>query len=174
MIRRGGESVDDLRIGARVERGAGDDRLEELGRYAAGARECGEETARREELQRPEVDVFVGARGLLHLRGSRREFRRIEDNEVEARAGIAQLAQLREDVGLAELNPGSVERIGGQVFARNIERSRRALDCRDALRAAGERRDGEAAGVAEAIENVASGGERAHAGAVFPLVEEET
>ena len=33
---------------------------------------------------------------------------------------------------------------------------------------------GEAAGVAEAVENVAPGGERAHAGAVFPLVEEET
>ncbi len=41
------------------------------------------------------------------------------------------------------------------------------------LRAAGERVDGEAAGVAEAVEHFASGGELAHTMAVLPLVEEE-
>src|SRR5205814_5728594 len=42
-----------------------------------------------------------------------------------------------------------------------------------ALRTAGERIDGEAAGIAEAVEHLAPGGKRAHAVAVLALVEEE-
>src|SRR5688572_18280060 len=173
VIRGGGESVDDLCLGAGVERGAGDDRLEQPGGHAARARERGEEAAGREELQRPEVDVLVGARGLLHLRSGGREFRRIEDDEVEARRAVAQLAQLGEDVGLAKFDARSIERVRGEVLASDVERGRGALDGGDALRAPGERGDRETAGVAEDVQYLAAGGERAHARSVFTLVEEE-
>src|SRR5207245_3038677 len=67
-----------------------------------------------------------------------------------------------------------VHGVGGQVLARDLQRGSGALDREDALRAAGERVDGEAAGVAEAVEHFASRRERAHALAVLALVEEET
>src|SRR5437763_1929089 len=41
------------------------------------------------------------------------------------------------------------------------------------LRAAGERMEGEAAGVAEAVEHFATGGKRAHALAVLALIQKE-
>ena len=76
-------------------------------------------------------------------------------------------------VRVHELDPGRIEGVGRQVLARHLERRRRALDRDDARRAAGERVDGEAAGVAEAVEHFAPCGERAHALAVFALVEKE-
>src|SRR5262245_26556168 len=39
VVRRRAEALDDLRFAARVERGAGDDRLEQLGAHPAGAGE---------------------------------------------------------------------------------------------------------------------------------------
>src|SRR5262249_16912862 len=66
-----------------------------------------------------------------------------------------------------------VERVGGQVLARHLERGRRALDRGDPARATGERRDREAAGVAEAVEHLAARGELAHALPVLALIEEE-
>src|SRR5688572_31896881 len=78
MVGGGAEALDDLRVAARIERSAGDDRLEQLGRDAAGARKGGEQAAGREELERPEVDVLVGARRLLDLGGGRGELRRVE------------------------------------------------------------------------------------------------
>src|SRR6185503_12019738 len=55
----------------------------------------------------------------------------------------------------------------------DLERGRRALHRGHVLRAAGQRRDREAARVAERIEHFAARGERAHALPVVALVEEE-
>jgi hypothetical protein len=56
---------------------------------------------------------------------------------------------------------------------RDLQGGRRALQGGDPPGAARKRRDGEAAGVAEAVEHFAPGRKRAHALPVFPLVEEE-
>src|SRR4051812_28364309 len=77
VIGRGAEALDDLRLDARIERSARDDRLEERGVHAAGARERGEQPAGAQELERQQVDVLVRARGIASLRGGRRELRRI-------------------------------------------------------------------------------------------------
>src|SRR5690349_13664135 len=98
MVGGGAESIDDLRVRA------GDDRLEQLRRHAARARESSEQPARRKQLQRPEVDVLVGASRLLHLRRARRELGRVEDDEVELRVLVAQRPQLLEYVRLDELD----------------------------------------------------------------------
>src|SRR5439155_27279898 len=63
MVGGGAEALDDLGIRAGVERRAGDDRLEELGRHAARAGEGGEQASRREQLEREQVDVLVSAGG---------------------------------------------------------------------------------------------------------------
>ena len=76
-------------------------------------------------------------------------------------------------IGLHEFRLGRVHSVGGQVLACDLQRGGGALDGQHALCAAGERVDGEAAGVAEAVEHFAPCGERAHALAVFALVEEE-
>src|SRR5262245_15972957 len=173
MVGGGAEALDELCVGAGVERGARDDRLEELGRHAAGAREGGEQAAGDEQLESEQVDVLVGARGVARLRRGRGELGRIEDHHLEARAPVAQRAQLLEHVAVDELDLARVQRIGRKVVARDLEGRRRALDGGDAPRAAGERRDREAAGIREAVEHLAAGGELAHALAVLALIEEE-
>src|SRR3954454_11207034 len=102
MIGGSAEALDDLRITARIERRAGDDRLEERRIYASRARECREESSGAQQLEREQVDVFVGTRGVLRLRRGWCEFRRIEHHEVEVRAAVAQRAQMREGIGLHE------------------------------------------------------------------------
>src|SRR5262245_25797099 len=173
MVGGGAEALDDLGVGAGVERGARDDRLEELGRNAARARERGEEASGGEQLEREQVDVLVGARGVARLRRRRRELGRIEDHHLEAGAAVAQGSQLLEHVAVHEFDPAAIQRIGREVVARDFERRRRALDGGDTPCAPGERGDREAAGVGEAIEHLASRGELAHAMAVLALVEEE-
>src|SRR5207244_8255909 len=97
----------------------------------------------------------------------------VEHREIELRAAVAQRAQVGERIGLHEFRFARVHGVSGQVLARDLQRGSGALDRQDALRAAGERVDGEAAGVAEAVEHFASRRERAHALAVLALVEEE-
>src|SRR2546429_358215 len=86
MIRRSAEAFYDFRFGTCIQRGAGDDRLEELRADAAGAGEGGEQPARGEELEGEQVDVLVGARGVSRLRRGGGELRRIEHHHVESRA----------------------------------------------------------------------------------------
>src|SRR5688500_90017 len=173
MVGGGAEALDDLGLRAGVERRAGYDGLEELRRHPAGAGERGEQPARGEQLEREQVDVLVGARGVARLRRGRRELRRVEHHHVEARAAVAQGAKLAEHVGLDEIRLARVQGIGSQVLARHFERRRRALDRADLGCAAGERGDREPARIAEAVEHRATGGEAAHSLAVFALVEEE-
>src|SRR5256885_1844632 len=115
VVGGGAEALDDPRVGLGIERGAGDDRLEELRRNAARAGEGGEQPAGHEELEREQIDVLVGACRVARLRRGRGEFRRIEDHQVEARAAVAQRPQLREHVGLDELDARRVVRIARQV-----------------------------------------------------------
>ena len=173
MVGGRAEALDDFRVPPGIERGAGDDRLEEPGADAAGAGEAGQQPAGREQLEREQVDVLVGARGVAHLRRRGRELRRIEHHHVEPRAAVSQGPQLGKHVGFHEVDARRVERIRRQVLLRHLERRRRALDGGYPLRAAGQRGDGEAARVAEPVQHFAAGGERAHALPVLPLVEKE-
>ena len=96
-------------------------------------------------------------------------------HEIEGGAAVAQLAQFGERVRLAPLRAvGRQRRIEREVLAGEGERLGRAVDRDDARRAAGERRQREAAGVAEHVEHFASGGETPHGGAIRALVEIET
>ena len=105
VVGRGAEALDDLRVAARVERGAGDDRLEQVGGTPPEQEKVASRPPGASSLSAQQVDVLVGARRVLHLRRGRRELRRVEHDEVELRVLVAQLAQVREDVGLDELAP---------------------------------------------------------------------
>src|SRR6185503_12917379 len=117
MVGRGAEALDDLRIGGGIDRGTGDDRLEKLCGHAARARERREQAARFQQLQREQVDVLVGACGVLRQGRGRRELRRVEDDEIERAAAIAQLPQMREHIGLRELEPRGIERVCREILA---------------------------------------------------------
>ncbi len=57
----------------------------------------------RSSLSAQQVHVLVRARRALGVRSRRREFRRIEHDQVESGAPVAHLAQFREGVRLAPL-----------------------------------------------------------------------
>src|SRR5690348_8561491 len=173
MIGGCAEATDDGCVRAGIERRAGDDLLEEVGRYPAGAGEGREQASGPKQLQREEIDVLVGAGGLRRVVSGGRELRGIEDDEVETGARVAQAAQLREDVGVAPFGAGAVEAVVGDVRARERQRVARAVDRDHRSRAAGKGGDRESARVAEAVEDVAIAGERADASAVVALIEEE-
>src|SRR5690349_143767 len=93
MIRSRAETGNDLRIGAGVERRAGNDFLEKLDGDAAGAGERHQQAAWTQELEGKQVDVLVGARRLVDVRNRRRELGRIEHDEIEAARLIAESPQ---------------------------------------------------------------------------------
>src|SRR5207302_1355370 len=117
-----GEALDDPGLRAGIERGAGDDRLKEFGAHATRAREARQQPAGGEQLQREQVDVLVGARGVARLRRRGRELGRIEHHHVEARAAIPQGPELGKNIGLHKRDARRVERIRRQVLLRHLER----------------------------------------------------
>ena len=174
MIGARAELAHDLHVRLGVDRGARDDLLEEIGRHAARARERGEHAAGLEHLEREQVDVLVRAGSALRVRRGRRELRRIEDDEVERRARVAQAAQVDERVRLDPLAARRVEaRVARDVRARLRDRVGRAVDGRRARGAARERGEREAAGVAEHVQHAPPARERAHDAPVVALVEIE-
>ena len=108
-----------------------------------------------QQLQREQVDVLVGARRALRVRGGRRELGRIEHDEVERGALVAQPPQLGEDVRLEPLRALAAASAGLSATFSRRERQRvgRAVDRSHVRRAAGERGQREAAGVAERIQH---------------------
>src|SRR5512135_901167 len=60
MVGGRAEPLDDLRLDARVERRAREDRLKQLARDATRAREASEQSSGREQLESQQVDVLVG------------------------------------------------------------------------------------------------------------------
>src|SRR3954471_18270856 len=112
VVGGGAEALDDLRVGAGVERRARDDGLEQLGRHAARAGEGGKQAAGGKQLERQQVDVLVGARCIRRVCRSRRELRRIEDDEIIPGSLVAQQPQMLEDVGRHELDAAGSQRIG--------------------------------------------------------------
>jgi hypothetical protein len=65
MIRAGVQVMHDLRIHAGIERGAGDDLLEQVIADTAGAGVGAEQAARPEQLEAEQVDVLVTARSFF-------------------------------------------------------------------------------------------------------------
>ena len=174
MIGARAEAADDRGIRVRIERRTGDDLAEQLRVDAARAGECREQAPWPQQLQRQQVHVLVGARRALGMRGRRREFRRVEHDEVESGTAVAQLPQLGERVGLDPIRAiRGQRRIERQVLARQRQRVGRAVQRHHVRGAAGQRRQRESSGIGEHVERLAPGGERAHGGAVRPLVEVE-
>ena len=103
VIGRRREVADDGRVGTGVECGAGDDLAEQRRVDAARAGERRQQAAGAQQFERQEVDVLVRARGLLGVLGGRGELGRVDDDQVEARRGVAQPAQFSERVGVAPL-----------------------------------------------------------------------
>ena len=98
MVGAGVQVMDDLRIHAGIECGTGDDLLEQVLADAAGAGVGGEQAAGAEQLEGEQVDVLVAARGFFGEGGGGGKLGRIEDDEVEGAALVAQLAQRLEHV----------------------------------------------------------------------------
>ena len=173
MIGARTEALDDLRPHAGIERRAGDDLLEQIGGHAARAGEGHQQPARAQQLEREQVDVLVGARRRLGMRGGRRELGRVEDDQVELAARVAQAAQLAEHVAVDPFAPR-----GRSLALRRSHRASRSASAELSMaRTDGRRRrarcDAEAAGVAEAVEHVAAGRELSRAPAVVALVQVE-
>src|SRR3989442_3991047 len=83
MVGRRGETLDDLRFATRIQRGAGDDRLEELGADAARAGEARQQPAGAERLERGQINALVAARGVARLRRLWPELGRIETHHSD-------------------------------------------------------------------------------------------
>ena len=167
------KAPDDRRIRCGIQRGAGDDLLEQVGRNAAGAGERRKQTAGAQQLQREQVDVLVRASCLLHVPRSRGEFRRVEHDHVEALRAVAELAQFGEHIGIAPRAARVVESVLRDVCLCLRQRVGRAVDSQHRLCAAGQRRDSKAARIAKAVQHVAAHRKRADATAILALVEKE-
>ena len=108
--------------------------------------------ARREKAQAVQVDVLVGARRAVDMIVTRRELGRVEDDEVEGFPGIAKRAQVLEHVGADELRALFFKAVARGVRGRHVERFLRRVDRNDFRSAALQKRQGEAARVAEAVQ----------------------
>ncbi|ABA48730.1 hypothetical protein BURPS1710b_0391 [Burkholderia pseudomallei 1710b] len=155
MIDARAEPLEDARVDLRVGRRARDDLLEQVHVDRAGARVREQQAARAQQLQAAQVDVLVRARRAIDAVARRRELRRIEHDQVEALAFVDEAAQRLERVGVEPLRARGVEAVRGDVALRERERVARRIDRHDPLRAALERREREAARVAEAVQHVA-------------------
>src|SRR5262249_2714864 len=173
MVRGRTEATDHRCADSGVESGSGENLLEQLRRHSAGAGESREQSSRSQQLEREEVRVLIRARGLLGVSRRRRELRRVEHDEIECRSRVAEPAKLREDVGVAPVDAGGIESVRSDVLAGERQRRGGAVDGEDRARAAGKRSTGEATAVAEAVEDIASSGERSNATSVRALVEIE-
>src|SRR5207302_379884 len=133
----------------------------------------GQQTSWSKQFEREQIDVLVRPGRLLRVLRRRSELRRIEYDHIECPRGVAKLAQLGEDVGVAPFGTRRIEGIGGDVLAGEGKRFGRAVDRQHRLCASGQRGDGEAAGVAKTIQYVATGCQRAHTLSVVALIEVE-
>ena len=105
MIGRPGQATHDARLAPGIVRGAGDDLLEQFQPDAAGTGVGHQQAAWLEQAEAEQVDVLVGARCALGMGGRRRELGRIEDDQVEQPAILAEIAQRLKDIGLPPLGP---------------------------------------------------------------------
>ena len=120
------------------------------------------------------VQIAVGGERLLQRLLRRGEARRIGDDEADSggRSRAARSSQSKASSASKRVARG-VEAVEREVGARVGERGGGDVDGGDAA-GAGERGvDGEAAGVAEEVDDVDAGGEGADGAAVLALVEEE-
>lgn len=92
------QALHDLRVHAGIQRGVGDDFLEEGRIDPAGAGEGHQRAAGTQQLERQQVDVLVTAGGFLRLGGGGGELGRVEDDQVVLLGLIPQQAQLLKDV----------------------------------------------------------------------------
>src|SRR3989338_7703496 len=106
MIGAGVQVMDDLRVHPGIECGTGDDLLEQVFADAAGAGVGGEQAARPEQLEGEQVDVLVAARGFFGERGGGGELGRVEDDEIEGAALVAQFAQRLEYIRFLPFGAG--------------------------------------------------------------------
>src|SRR5262249_29697620 len=108
MIARLRAFLDERHGGARVYRRVrhdGDERrLVDVVRAAARD----EMTARRQDPQRPEIDLLVAGDCPIHGGAVLREGRRVEHDRVEALAASLELPQLVKDIDLARLDVGQL------------------------------------------------------------------
>ena len=171
MIGRLREPLEDLRRAPRVDGRARDDLLKQRRVDVARARERREHAARPDERQPEHVDVLVAAAAGGDLIGRVDELRRIEHDEVEARARLSRIdAQLVEHVGDDE-SAAVADAVRRRLALRERERLGRGVDQRRALRAGAQARDRESAGVRESVEHVGVARVRGDALAVALLVE---
>src|SRR5690606_25923005 len=140
-----------LRVPPCIERGAGDDFLEERRVDMPRARERRERSARRDEPQREQVHVLVAAASRANLLRRVHEFRRVEHYEIEPLAALDERAQLVENVAFDRANAGTTVR--RRIGRRLLERVRRALDQHGLARAGRKRGQREAARVRESVEH---------------------
>ena len=98
MVRGLIQTLHNLRIHTRIQRGIGDDLLEEGRIDPAGAGEGHQFAAGTQQLEAPQVDVLITSGGFLRLGGGRGELGRVEDDKVELLASVPQGAQLLERV----------------------------------------------------------------------------
>ena len=156
VVGRGAQVPMHLHVDARIGRGARDDLLEEIRRHRARAREREQVPAGRQQLHRPEVDVLVGARGV-----GRRASRSARTSAGRARSGrtlaawsrnLRRCAKTSAAIHSARAGVEGVRARGcGAPWRAPLPRYRCETTWR---RAALQRREREAPGVAEGVEHV--------------------
>ncbi len=110
MIGAGMQVMHDLRVDPGIECRARDDLLEQLFADTAGARVGGEQAAGVEQFESQQIDVLVTSCGFFGKGGGGGELGRVENDEVEFTALVAQLAQRQKHIvalpfGFARIQP---------------------------------------------------------------------
>ncbi len=165
------QAADHSCCAAGVERGAGDDLLEQLGRHRPTAAERHQHPAGREQLEREQVEVLVGAAGLVELSVGGRQLGRIEQDQVVLSSAVAQAAQRGERVGhlqLADVDTVQLAVAGGD---RQCRLGR--VDAEDRLRPCPGGHHAEGPGVGEHVQHTGTGGEPGDGRPGLALVEVE-
>ena len=171
--------LDLLQLHVCLVRRVGDRLGKEVARHEVAAAARGQVAPAREQAHGLIVDLAVALCGVLDGAAALCEGRRVEDDEVEgaallaqARAVLTQLRQIFEDVRAGEVH-AIVEPIQTRVLGSEVDGGLAHVDAAHEVRPARRGVQAEGAHVAEAVKHAAPAGDLPNGPAVVLLVEEE-
>ena len=171
MVRGLGQLVQDPHVTARLGGGAEDGQAEVFLADDLRAGEGEQDTARLDLLERDGIELAITLQGVAQDVLVLGERGRVEDDQVVVVSHLFEILERVDGVGLVA---GIVREVKLDVLVGQHDRFRGAVDGMDALRPAAHGVEGEAARIAEHIEDIPAFGVTLQKRTVLALVDEET
>ena len=165
------EAFNDLNAPMCIGGGIRDNLLEQVHFHKPGAAEGREHAAFGQELHGEQVDVLVAAGSLLQVVLAFYKLGRVQHNEVEGFGLVAALAQVLEHVGFHMGGMRRAEFVAHDTFLGELESVLGNIHLINFFATAAESIEPEAAGIAEAVQNLLALREFANAAASVALVQ---